>query len=1466
MLKPQLQYIQDAKNTRDTEMNVSGIVERLPRLQWATNTVLSVAENTSRLINSLSTPLQIDEDLIDSVDKTLKSLETIKSDINKYKNDAERHKDLLWWTNFDSSHLDTQITQQETLIKTITNANNAIITALQNNQNKKWNTLVNRDQLVPLVEKKASLENEKLQKGQEHSTAKNYADTTNTNHIDHAITQLTEIRSAINLFETSPLWWAIEINTDDTTSTINLEKGTKSPFGLAKNLQLSALGINWQYLPNDPDTGETDIWKMRTRAKLKDGTDKDVIIIIKWRQHNLKNIPLSDIKVFDPSIKQGTTIKELSKDTYPLEFSFDITTTAEKEITETLALNNKKRLRLESTMTIPLRLTCESLDKNGKKSAIHDQFTDTTVHGTPSATTLDHTNSLLATSIKPDKTTADNIESAVDRYFKDASGNSLERKWVFDKKLLTGFIWQHLIDDSGTHWIVDRVVALVTTGSNFKKNPLLYSNDDTANTLDNRFSHLGKLIPGYTGGGTATFRAKFAEYITDLRNGTHISDPAWTEFFASEKMRDVIFASIAGSDDSFDLKRNRDPATIIQPQNKKFLDHYNDFATYVNTTYPKPVEYHNISLSDAYSEHLQKLASPLTTSLSGKVADGKKYTMKLTSSYDKTSKTYKGTVELTIDKVVVGTPSPYEIANAYNYKDIMRGVYDLCNDIEAKRWDKSLKPYAWHINSVGAQLCLNTIADCIGVGSSQQQFSNAGGITNGTIKLTKNASDTSAMKLHITGTNPYDTAENKKIDSSDINNAVKSMDVFLATRRLAQREAIEGTASTKPMLIPDAMKEQITPITENYSIFVNKYGEGTWIRKTANPDEYECRDTRKRPPQRWPFRTGEWMEGRQDVAQSHEKATATHQPLVTQGKNTRNHWVYDFKELGQSFVDGGKSAIALTYRWPSNTFKSMKWILTGNKNPSTIPGVEDKTTEFTGIGTKHDNKTVRYEYINAVSTEIKDNITTMYLDQNWRSIGKMVYDLKGVMLKSHGDETLMKKKITNILSERTGYSDITAKTDELYTLLSDNSSDPEYISSQLQKIIIEGITSTDKCKDFVKSKTEKVSNILWSTRWNNDKRKSKLRSMLNSMYTRNTWSQWVWYARSFVCLQTINIVSTVKALVETGKLAWRIWDTTIKHWTTIVKTTSQLTWWIANLAGRKTLWRESANEQYTIANLLKTIPPEAQSEFEKLNIHSAPDREYHILQQWFNSQRSHLADQREDSTKELNKEYYYSGDVEKLHEWGIAINIPINGVNTTFAMHRDTSGAMILHKLSNTPLDTFTTASVANSRDESILKSFIRNMRIAWHPNLYANWNQDGDPTTTKNTITSWDKQVSNINDLSTSQEKKCKISDAILNQLDYQKKTHNGWLIQESLRIDAGGNLSGDQTLIDLYKNDRRIISWFSEAINYFYPANTNKDLRNTVRAWNRANSAVSETGSSLKNLMRKAFSKKTFKFGNKL
>lgn len=94
----------------------------------------------------------------------------------------------------------------------------------------------------------------------------------------------------------------------------------------------------------------------------------------------------------------------------------------------------------------------------------------------------------------------------------------------------------------------------------------------------------------------------------------------------------------------------------------------------------------------------------------------------------------------------------------------------------------------------------------------------------------------------------------------------------------------------------------------------------------------------------------------------------------------------------------------------------------------------------------------------------------------------MVYDLKGIILKSHGDETLIKKKISNILSERTGYTDIALKTDELYTILSDKDSDPEYIASQLQKIIIEGITSSDKCKDFVKSKTDKVANILRSTK------------------------------------------------------------------------------------------------------------------------------------------------------------------------------------------------------------------------------------------------------------------------------------------------------------------------------------------------------------------------------------------------
>lgn len=151
-------------------------------------------------------------------------------------------------------------------------------------------------------------------------------------------------------------------------------------------------------------------------------------------------------------------------------------------------------------------------------------------------------------------------------------------------------------------------------------------------------------------------------------------------------MRDVIFAAVAGSDQSFNLTRKRTDSTrTTNPANAKFLDHYNAFVNYVNTEYPKPEAYHEkINISDAYSEHLKKLVQPLTTSLSGKLADGKKYTMKVTSSYDKTSQTYKASIEMLIDKVSVGTPSPYEITNAYNYKDIIRGIYDLCDDIEAK--------------------------------------------------------------------------------------------------------------------------------------------------------------------------------------------------------------------------------------------------------------------------------------------------------------------------------------------------------------------------------------------------------------------------------------------------------------------------------------------------------------------------------------------------------------------------------------------------------------------------------------------------------------------------------------------------------------------------------------------------------------------------------------------------------------
>ncbi len=106
------------------------------------------------------------------------------------------------------------------------------------------------------------------------------------------------------------------------------------------------------------------------------------------------------------------------------------------------------------------------------------------------------------------------------------------------------------------------------------------------------------------------------------------------------------------------------------------------------------------------------------------------------------------------------------------------------------------------------------------------------------------------MEIKLSGSHTFETSTDKKIKASEINGIMQSLDVLLATRRLAQRESIEGTNTTKPMLIPDAMKENITPITDNYSIFVNKYGEGTWIRKTANPDEYECRDTRKRPAQR----------------------------------------------------------------------------------------------------------------------------------------------------------------------------------------------------------------------------------------------------------------------------------------------------------------------------------------------------------------------------------------------------------------------------------------------------------------------------------------------------------------------------------------------------------------------------------------------------------------------------------------
>ncbi len=143
----------------------------------------------------------------------------------------------------------------------------------------------------------------------------------------------------------------------------------------------------------------------------------------------------------------------------------------------------------------------------------------------------------------------------------------------------------------------------------------------------------------------------------------------------------MILTGLASSTNTFELKRSWEN----NPQTGNFLDHYHAFTNYVNNDYPTVENLHNITISDAYSEHLMKLAQPLTTSMSGTLADGKKYTMKLISAYDTTSKTYNAKVEVLIDKTIVGNPSPYEITNAYNYKDIMRGIHDLCSDIEDKR-------------------------------------------------------------------------------------------------------------------------------------------------------------------------------------------------------------------------------------------------------------------------------------------------------------------------------------------------------------------------------------------------------------------------------------------------------------------------------------------------------------------------------------------------------------------------------------------------------------------------------------------------------------------------------------------------------------------------------------------------------------------------------------------------------------
>ena len=1458
----QLQKINTTKNIWDSKMNIvdatkKAIIDRLQnRLKEATQDIIDVSKTTSNLFKTLSNPIQVDSTLQNTLQDSLNHLTSTRSTIQAQKTDIESHivayDDGNW--NFSDNIIKTEIQNQQTHIDSITRANNTLIDNYNNNSwNKKWNPpKPDFSAIKPFAEKIAELNNSILTEKQNFQQGKEYIDYVNRNikFIDKAISELKTIQSWISQFEWSPTSNRIEINTDDNNSTINLEKGIKGWFSLSnKELEISDTtgSINAQY----PDPNINNARRIRTNATLKDGSNKDVVVTITATdKNNLSNINLSDIKVFDPSIRDiNWKLQELSKDSYPIDFWFNISTNAD------IAIGSKK-LKLENTCTIPLRLTCESLEKNGQKSAIHNELSDTWVNSKTNKNTFSNLNNLISRSIKADETTSDHIKSATDRYFKDINWNSIERKWLFEKKSLTGFITQNLQDEWWNNWLIDRIILLINQ-SDFKKNPILYSNTETTHTLDNWLSHMGNKLPGYTWWWVSTFRQKFAEYIDDLNNWTHISDPIWTAFFTNDAIRDTILTWLASSNDTFQLKRSRDNNTT----SKSFLDHYYDFTNYVNSDYPKIENLHdNITISDAYSEYLAKLSNPLTTSISWTLADGKSYTMNLTSAYDKTSKTYNAKIEVLIDKNIVWTPSPYEIKNVHHYKDIMRGIYDFCDDIEDKRSDKSLKSYAGHFNSIGMQLCINTIADCIDVWQSKQPFSNASNTINWDIQLLKKASNPNEMELNISGTHTFNTSNNKKISTSEIKWAIQSLDVLLATRRLAQREAIEWTNNVKPMLIPDAMKNNITPITENYSIFVNKYGEGIWIRKIEGSDEYECRDTRKRPAIRWPFRTGEWMEGWKNIADSHNEAMWTHQPLIQQGKNTRDHWVYDFRELGQSFVDGFKSVKALAYKAPINTLKSIKSSLSWNKKPSTIAGVEEQVNSIASLWNLHDDKNVRYEYINAISSDLKENMTNLYLNNNERKIWKFVYDLRGLVLKSHGNEWLMKKKIKNMLSERTGYNDIDTKTDELYNILTDSNNDPEYISAQLQEIVINGITSSSDCKDFVQSKSNTIANLLRTTKDKKEKRISKLRWIFNMMFTKNTRWKWAGYAWSFLWLQTINIISTAKAVTETGKLAWRGIDTTYRHSKTLLKTTGQLVEWWRNLTGSKTIWRGNANEKYTISKLLQTMPIEAKDEFESMNIHSAPDREYHILQQWFNKQRSYLTDQREDSTQNLNKELYYSWDIEHLHEWGIAITVPIQGRNTTFAIQRDTSGAMLLHRLDTTNIDTFQNSKNKNSQYHNSLKSFIRNLKVN-EPDLYS-WT-DGDQTTTKNVEKSRDKQIENLQNISNIW--KCKISEAVLNQQDYEKKTHNPSIIESTLRIDMDWTLSGDQDFIDLYKNDRRIISWMSEAINYFYPANTNRDILNTFKKWERADSTLTNVTSTIvKTVKKNPF--KFWKFWKKL